>query len=98
MSNIDNLSHPELRGLLSNPHPPSPPAGGSNSNISPAAAEDNRFSQSGVEYDYVDAYMSSGTPTKTEFDVYSTQQRDSFGNRGYGTGKFSTDLEGNLLR
>ena len=92
-SGTDNLGNPELRGFPASPYPlPSPSAGGSN--ILPG---ENHFSQSGFEYDYVDAYMSPSTPSKTEFDVHSTQ-RESFPNKGYGTGKFSTDLEGNLLR
>lgn len=85
----DDEPSPGPRGLAGSPYrfPPGTALGG----MIPPLAE-NRLSHGSSEFDYIDAYMSPSaphTPQKTEFATPSSQPPD-----GYGTGKFSTDLEG----
>jgi hypothetical protein len=99
---MDNLS----KGLPGSPYPIPGVGGGprifsasaipssSTSYIAPTQQLENRLSQAGSDYDYVDAYLQP-SPQKAEF------ARDSYLPRadgGYRTGKFSTDLEESPLR
>lgn len=89
---LDNLS----KGLPGSPYPT--PGGGprifsasalpSPSHIFPSQPPENRLSQAGSEYDYIDAYLQPNSPHRSEF----------VGEGGYQTGQFSTDLEDSPLR
>ena len=90
---------PGPRGLTSSPyflprvpsgHPlPNPVVG---SMIPPPA--ENRLSHASSEFDYIDAYMSPSAPNTPQKMEFSTASPGTSG--GYGTGNFSTDLEGGL--